>query len=123
LAAGLNLKGTVWRMNQSSDDIVGGSVITGTMAYQNLAMRLNALRPSQVLLEQGLEVDRLFNASLLGRDVVINERDEIQITWPLHHPYHGERFRVLGVQLDSRRRRYGHTEITLSRIEKSRSQQ
>ena len=121
--AGLNLKATVWTMNQGTDDIVGGSVITGTIAYQNVAVRLNAIRPSQILLEQGLEVDRIFNASLMGKNVVINERDEIQITWPIDHPYCYERFRVLGVQLDGRRRDYGRIEMTLSRIEKSRSQQ
>ncbi len=110
-------------MNQGTDDVVGGSVITGTIAYQDVRIRLEARRPSQISLEQGLEVNRILDAVLVGRGLTINERDEIQITWPVTHPYFNERFRITGIQVDSMRRNYGHTELTLSRIERSRSQQ
>jgi len=120
---GLNLKAQIWQMNQAGDDSVGGSVITGTVAYTDVAVRLSARRPSQASLEAGLEVNRIIDCILVGKGLTINERDEIEVTFPTTHPYFGERLRVTGLQLDSRRRNTGHTELTLSRIERSRSQQ
>ena len=123
MVAGLNIKVNVWQMNSDSDDIVGGAMITGTMLYQDVAARLTARRPSQVSLEAGLETDRFFDM-VIGCDATgVNERDEIEFVWPLDHPYYAERFRIMGIQLDGRRRPHGHTQMTLSRIERSRSQQ
>lgn len=120
---GLNLKAQIWQINQSSDDSVGGSVTTGTVAYTNVPIRLSARRPSQASLEAGLEVNRITDAIINGKGLTLRERDEIEITWPVDDPYYGERFRITGIQLDSRRKQIGHTELTLSRIERSRSQQ
>ena len=123
MVAGLNLKATIHTMSHSADDDIGGALITGTVAYQDVAIRLSASRPTQASLEAGLEVDRVFDAVIVGRGVILNERDEIEITWPIGHPYYLERFRITGFQLDGRRRPFGHTAMTLSRIERSRSRQ
>lgn len=123
MVAGLNLRATIWQMNHDIDDEIGGAMITGTMAYQDILMRLTARRPSPVSLEAGLEVDRFFDMVLVGHGLTIHERDEVQVTWPVDHPYYNERFRVIAIQLDGRRRSFGHTQCTLSRIERSRRQQ
>jgi hypothetical protein len=123
MVAGLNIKVSIWQMNNADDDDVGGAVITGTLAYQDVLARLTARRPSQVSLEAGLETDKFFDMVLIGRGVSVDERDEIQVTSPNFHPFFNDRFRIMGIQKSGQRRDYGHTQMTLSRIVRSRSQQ
>lgn len=123
MTAGLNLKVSIIQNNQAADDSVGGSIITGTVVHQDVWIRIEATRPTQAALDVGLEVNRVLNAILVGKGITVNERDELQVTWPETHPYFNERFRVTGIQVSSERSKYGHTEFTLGRIERSRSQQ
>jgi hypothetical protein len=110
-------------MSEDTDDVVGGAMITGTMTYPNIPARLTLRRPSQILLEQGLEVDKVGDVLIQGHSLTIYERDEIEVVWPLTHDYYGDRFRVLGVQRSGRRALYGPLNLTVSRIVRSRSQQ
>lgn len=118
---GLNLKVSFIQNSNVGDDSSGGAIITGTVAYSDIPIRLSARRPSQQALEQGLEVDRIFDMIIVGQSLSLNERDEVQVTSPVDSPYLNEQFRIMGIQHDSRRK--GHTEFTLSRIERSRSEQ
>lgn len=118
---GLNITVSFIQNNYASDDDVGGAVLTGTVAYTGIKGRLSARRPSQQALEAGLEVNRLFDFIVPGQSLSLNERDEMQVTAPAASPYLNERFRIMGIQHDSRRPNRGHTEFTLSRIERSRS--
>ncbi len=123
MVAGLNLRVNIIREDYATDDRVGGAIITGSVMCQDVYARISAQRPSQESLEQGLEVNRLFDMILVGKGFTVNERDLVEVVWPIDHPYHQEQFRVMGIQLDGRRRQYGHTQYTLSRIERSRRQQ
>lgn len=123
MVAGLNLKIDIHRMTNLPDDASGGAVVTGTVVYTDIAARFSARMPSQRSLEQGLEVNRLIDVSIVGRGLTINERDEFQVVWPTTHPYFNERFRVMGLQLDGQRPPFGHNELTVSRIERSRGEQ
>lgn len=120
---GLNLKVSFIQNTYQGDDASGGAVITGTVAYSNIAARISARRPSQQALEQGLEVDRIFDMIAVGQGFSLNERDKVRVDWPTDSPYYQESFRIMGIQHDSRRPGRGHTEFTLSRIERSRSEQ
>lgn len=120
---GLNLRVSFTRNSYAGDDAVGGAVIVPTVVYTNINVRISARRPSQQSLEAGLEVNRIFDMILTGQALSVNERDEIEVTWPTDSPYYGEEFRVVGIQPDSRRPRGGHTEFTMSRIERSRAVQ
>ncbi len=123
MVAGLNINVRVWQMNNAPDDAVGGAMITGTVLFNSVRARLTARRPSQMSLEAGLETDKFFDL-VLGCDARgVVERDEIEFIFPLDHPYFAERFRIMGIQLDGRRRPYGNTQMTLSRIERSRRRQ
>lgn len=113
-----NLRGTVWRINQATDDSVGGAIITGTPQAVNVPMGLYSRRPTQSSLEQGLEVPALFDATVKC-GTVIYERDELEVTCPSHSPHYGLRFRVMGVQV-ARRTRAGEQHLTLSRVRQSR---
>ena len=123
MTAGLNIRVSIWRMSEDADDAVGGAMTTGTVAYQDIYARLTLRRPSQIMLEQGLETDKIGDILLQGRNLTIYERDEIQVVWPLTHEFYGDKFRVMGVQPSSRRAKYGPKQYTVSRIVRSRSQQ
>lgn len=93
MAAGLNIKIAVWRITNEADDVVGGSVVTGTVSgYYNARMQANP--DQQLLLQQGLETDRTFSMVVQPGTADIRERDEIQVVEPYDHPYHDKRFRI-----------------------------
>lgn len=123
MVAGLNLQVNVWRMNYAADDSVGGAVLTGTVAYYNLDAAITPRRPSQIMLEQGLETDAIYDFTAKVQGITLNERDEVEVVHPAGHPLYGLRFRVVGVQPGRRRPRYAAQHCTLSRIRRSRSQQ
>lgn len=126
MVAGLNIKVTIWRMTMDADDVVGGAQVTGSAAYIDLAARITPRRPSTLLLQQGLETEKIYDMVVQGHSpsaITLYERDEIEITWPLDHLHYADRFRILGVEPTGRRQRYGPLQCTLSRVERSRSQQ
>lgn len=118
---GLNLKATIWRMNNAADDSSGGAVLTGTPQYVNQPFAIAARRPTQISLEQGLEVPKIFDGTTRLCGVTLYERDEVEVTCPSNHPYYGLRFRITGIQPSQRRN--GEQHCTLERIERSRRQQ
>lgn len=121
MTAGLNIKVDVIRINYGADDDTGGAVTTGTTVYSFLPFAMTPRRPSQVSLEAGLETETFYDGTCKANNITIQERDEIQVVWPVGHPLYNLRFRVLGVQPGRRRQRYGATHTTLSRIRESRS--
>jgi hypothetical protein len=127
MTAGLHMKVDVIEINNDPDDNIGGAVITGTTVYSSLPAVLTPRRPSQVSLEAGLETDAIYDftcrATLRRSNVVINERDEILVVFPLNHALFNLRFRVQGFQPPRGRARYGAIHCTLSRIRSSRSRQ
>lgn len=124
MTTGLNLKISVWRMGTvGPDDAVGGAISTGTVVYESVEGRLSQASPSQIMLEQGLEVDTIWTCRVRPPNLDIRERDEIEITWPPLHPHLNDRFRIRGVRRTSMHPRDGRgfIDLTLSRIERSRS--
>jgi hypothetical protein len=82
------------------DDDVGGAVLTGTVIASSVRGHLNVLNPSQMSLEQGLEVPRLADVLIRPRagSLTIFERDQLQIVGPAGHPNLNEFWRVENVQ-------------------------
>ena len=101
MPAGMNCRARIWRMFQEDDDVVGGSIITGSVQYDNLLARIEANPEDQLLLQQGLETTKTFNALVIPRTLDILERDELEITKPVYHPYYAVRFRITSVQRSS----------------------
>lgn len=97
--AGYNARCSIFRMNNDTDDSVGGAMITGSLVYEQIQTRLQGNKPVQALLQQGLETERTFTALVIPGTLDIRERDEYEITEPYDHIYHGVRFRVVGVLL------------------------
>lgn len=99
MTAGYNLKFRVWRMAFANDDVIGGAIASGTVAYSNIEGRIQAVEPDQVFLQQGLETLRTFKAVVRPASMAIYERDEIEVIKPPSHPLYGRRLRVQGVTL------------------------
>jgi hypothetical protein len=118
---GLNLLGTIWRMNQADDDEVGGALLTGTPVANSLPMAISSQAPLQASLEQGLEVDAAYTATVKC-GITIYERDELEVTCPTHSPHYGLRFRVVGIQ-EPKRLRAMEKHLTLRRVRRSRREQ
>ncbi len=123
MVAGTNIRVDVWRMTEDTDDSVGGAVITGSVVYPGLRAAITPRRPTQAALEQGLEVDSIYDFISKQRGITLYERDEVEVVCPVAHPFYGLRFRIVGVQISRRHGRSGHQHATLSRIRESRSQQ
>ncbi len=103
--AGLNCRVDIYRINYGDDDDVGGAVTTGTVQYQGISARIQPSSPEQLLLQQGLETNRTFQATIVPGTLTIHERDEIEVVQPTDHAYYGDRFRVIGVQASDLNRR------------------
>lgn len=127
MVAGLHMKVDIIQINYSADDNIGGAIITGTTRYSLLPSVLTPRRPSQQMLEAGLETDTIYDftcaATYNNTRITINERDEILVKWPLDHALYNLRFRVTGFQPGRGRARYAPLHCTLSRIVSSRARQ
>ena len=101
MVAGLNTRVRIWRMDDIDDDVVGGAVISGTVAYDYVRARIEANPEEQLLLQQGAETTRTFNALVVPGTLDIRERDELEIVEPTSHVYYAQRFRIVGIQYSS----------------------
>ena len=101
MTAGLNVRFDVYSMDNLDDDSIGGAIVTGTLVAQSVHGRFAQQKPNYLLLQQGIEVNKIWNvvAKPFGTD--IEEKDEIEIVYPVNHPYYGERFRVTGTEYSS----------------------
>ena len=123
MTAGLNVRIDVYRIDEDDDDEYGGAVVTGTILYEDVSARLQALKPDPLLMMQGLEVDSLFRLMARCSDRPYREYDEVEVVWPTQHKYYGERFRIIKVQEDALHPfdRRSFVEFTLSKMKYSRS--
>lgn len=111
---GMNTKMSVWRINFPTDDEVGGAIVTGTSVYTNVRCRIEEAKPQMILLQQGLEIPRIFTAHVVPATLDIRERDEIEVTLPLNHYFYHERMVVRGIQVLGMRRSDPRSYLILS---------
>lgn len=91
----------LWHFSYPQDDSSGGAVPSGTVVYENLSIRIKSEKPSQVLLEQGVDVQPVFSAFLFAGNIDIAHNDQIEVTAPRNGWLYGKKFRVVGVQRSS----------------------
>ena len=106
------------------DDVGGGGVETGTVLARSLRGHINILNPSQLSLEQGLEVPVLADVILRGcpPQVVIRESDQLLVVAPAYHPLFDQRWDVMGVTNPPMHpaNRRGFRSFRVRRIERTR---
>jgi len=98
MVAGIDARANIWRMTNQDDDEVGGAVISGSLAHQDVYTRMNPEPRNQLLLQQGLETVRTFTAIIVPGNLDVRERDEYEITAPKDHIFYGQRFRITSVE-------------------------
>ena len=123
MVAGKNRRCNIWRITFDPDDVVGGAQPTGTVAYFDVMIRMQANPEQQILLQQGLETLKTFTALVIPGTLTVHERDEIEITEPHDDIYHGERFRVVGVRYSDLNPRDPRNYIMLELIHSERAHQ
>jgi hypothetical protein len=121
MPGGMNNRVRIWRIDYDSDDVVGGAMPTGTVAHSNVHARVEANPEDQLLLQQGLETVRTFNALIVPGSLDVRERDELEIYRPVYHPYYGVRFRIVGIQYSSMDKYNPNNYMRLSMIRSVRS--
>jgi hypothetical protein len=126
VTAGLNSQARLWRYTNiaNSDDSVGGSIPSGTILKENVYCRIEQMKATQVLLEQGLDLPEMFQGFLVytGDPIDIRNNDQLEIYSPPISPFYNKRFRILGYrhssQMDGRR----FVEVTMRRHEVGRTE-
>ena len=98
MVAGMRMKVTIHSIGYGDDDEVGGAVLTGTAAYRRIPAMIQYLKPSQILLEQGLETKRMARIMVQPGSMTIYERDELEVVGPPGHEDIGKKFRVESVE-------------------------
>lgn len=121
MTAGLFLRGRVWRFTYPTDDKIGGAVPSGTVVYDNVNARLEAVEPTMALLEQGLETPTIFTGLLSPGNLIIKHNDQFEVTGPAISPYVNEKFRVIGMSHASMIDARSFLVVTLRRIEEART--
>lgn len=124
MGIGTNLIGDLWEYTYPVDDSVGGALPSGTVVYTGFRMRLGTLKPTEALLEQGLESVGNFTAHIIPFTVPVKHNNEIEVTAPVNSPHYGNRFRIVGEPQrtsmspsDPR----GYLIVHVKRVEKSRT--
>ena len=125
MTAGQNTRSRIWRMTQKTDDIVGGAVYSGTAYYPDVLTRFQAMPEEELLLQQGIETERIFSVIVVPALLVIKERDELEVTKPLDHVYYGKRFRIVSVSYSDNNPRdpRGYIMLKMTRVVRSRTEQ
>ena len=125
MTAGTNCRVAVWRWLFTTDDSVGGAEPTGSYVYNDMLGFLQEQPQEQLLLQQGMETQRIFHMNVLPAWYTIYERDEIEVVAPTDHVFYEKRFRVLNVTHSSHNRRdpRGYILLTLRRSDRSHEQQ
>lgn len=124
--AGTNTQGRLWRFHNpaGSDDDVGGSIPSGTILKENVFGRMEQLKSTQVLLEQGLEIPEMFQAYLFytGEPIDLQHNDVLQIYSPPISPHYNKGFRIIGYRHSSHQDARRFVEVTMRRWETSRNE-
>lgn len=101
MVAGLDIAISIWRYMTPSDDLGGGALVSGTYVYPYINARMQASKADTLLLQQGIEIIKVWDVLCQPANLLVYERDEIEVVWPNNHRYYGKRFRVVSVEESS----------------------
>ena len=101
MPAGLNQVCRLIRFSYLNDDVVGGAVPSGTVLYSSLDIRIQSEKPTQALVEQGLQTPTIYTAMLFEGNIEIEHNDQVEVILPAVGWFYGKKFRVIGIQRSS----------------------
>lgn len=118
MTAGLTVFMRVWHLSNDSDDSIGGALITGTIIYENVPATITETGGSIIMVQQGYEVPATYKVFAKMPQGVIQELDELEITYPSNHPLYAKHLRVVRIHLLSvgsySRRNFVHMTVSRS---------
>lgn len=123
--AGNYLTTKLWRFQaNTSDDSVGGSVPSGTILKDPVFARIEQMKATQVLLEQGLEIPDMFQGYLTytGEPLDLQHNDVLEVTNPPTAIYYQKKFRIVGYRHSSHQDIRRFVEVTMKRHEITRTE-
>lgn len=101
MAAGLNIVIAIWQYQTPKDDRGGGALDKFVCVYPYIDARMEQSKADLLLLQQGLETTKVWNILCQPANLLVYERDEIEVVWPNNHRYYHQRFRVVSVEESS----------------------
>jgi hypothetical protein len=101
VAAGLNIAISIFRYATPQNDRGGGALAVTNSVYSHIAARMEQSKADTLLLQQGIEINKVWNITCQPANLQVYERDEIEVVWPNNHRYFGQRFRVVSVEESS----------------------
>ncbi len=125
MPSGMDVRAIITRLNQSADDSVGGAQLTGTTVFQCVASSFQEKAPSMLLVQQGIETQKIAVALVRPATMDVKERDQFKITAPLNHPYVNDDWLIIKVthpQIPVSRS-ISQIQLTMRRIQENRRQQ
>ena len=103
MPAGHNSIARIIRYTTPLDDMIGGAVPSGTVLHDSVLVRISPVKPTMVLLEQGLETVKLFETELSWIAQDVRENDVLEVYEPFDSQFHDEQFRIISVRPPSLR--------------------
>jgi len=94
MVAGLNVIALIRKISFSTDDSSGGAMVTGTVVHRDVKVRIQQQKEEQLLLQQGLEIDKSFTALCTPVTLDIDERYELEVTAPANYYLYGKPLRI-----------------------------
>lgn len=128
MVAGLLQKVTVFRHEQSADNVIGGAVAEIVPLYEDIPAAVVINMPNMNNTQnQGIIVPTTYSLTIQSRSyrefIILHEDDEIKVTWPRESPLYGQTFVVIGIQYAKRARKSKHIKATLRHIKYNRREQ
>jgi hypothetical protein len=125
MTAGAIYSARLWRYTANlNDDDVGGARPSGTILKEFVMCRIEQMKATQVLLEQGLEIPEMFQAYLQysGDFLDLEHNDQLEVYHPPISPFYNKRFRIIGYRHSSHPDNRRFVEVTMRRHEISRTE-
>jgi hypothetical protein len=95
---GLNVKCLIRKISEDADDDTGGAMPTGTVVHENVGARIQQQKEEQLLVQQGLEINKQFTALVEPVTLDVDERYELEVTSPTDYYLYGKPMRIVNVR-------------------------
>ena len=95
MVAGLNVVVLIRKISEDTDDSSGGAMITGTVVHEGVRASIHEKPEELLLLQQGLEINKVFTALCEPVTLDIDENYELEVTAPEDYYLYGKPLKVI----------------------------
>lgn len=91
----LDVQLALYSVDNQADDEIGGAQVTGTFVRNDVWANLQEAPVNPAILQQGLEVARIFDCWLQPINLDVQPGDELEVVAPSDHPFYNRRLEVV----------------------------